>query len=61
METHEAITASLEELRDIIALHMEYLDVMHPEMQAALYDADMEGMAEIIRRLDDFAEIKPCK
>lgn len=61
METQETLTASLEELGDTIALHMEYLDVMHPEMQAALYDADMEGVSEIIRRLDEFTKIKPCK
>lgn len=61
METQETLTASLEELRDTIALHMEYLDVMHPEMQAALYDADMEGVSGIIRRLDEFTKIKPCK
>lgn len=61
METHEAITSSLEELRDTIALHMEHLDDMHPKMQAALYDADMAGVSEIIRRLDEFTEIKPCK
>lgn len=61
METREAITASLEELRDTIALHMEYLDDMYPEMQAALYDADMEGMSEIIRRLDEFTKLKLIK
>lgn len=61
METREAITASLKELRDTIALHMEYLDDMHPEMQAALYDADMEGMSEIIRRLDEFTKLNLIK
>ncbi len=61
METHETITASLKELRDTIALHMEHLDDMHPKMQAALYDADLDGVAEIIHRLDEFTEIKPCK
>lgn len=61
METHETITASLEELRDTIALHMEHLDDMHPDMQAAFYDADMEGMAEIIRRLEEFSKLKLIK
>lgn len=61
METKETLTSSLEELRDTIALHIEHLDDMHPYMQAALYDADMEGMSEIIQRLDEFTKLKLIK
>ena len=40
---------------------MEHLDDMHPVMQAAFFDADMEGMAEIIRRLEEFSKLKLIK
>lgn len=61
METKETLTASLKELKDTVALHMEYLHDMHPAMQAALYDADMEGVSEFIQRLDEFAKLKFIK
>lgn len=61
METKETLTAAFEELRDRIALHIEYLDTMPLQMQAALYDADLGGLVEILRRLDEFMEIKLCK
>lgn len=61
METKETLTAAFEELRDRIALHIEYLDTMPLQMQGALYDADLGGLVEILRRLDEFMEIKLCK
>lgn len=61
METKETLTAALEEFRDTVALHMDHLDEMHPDMQAALFEADQETLSEIIRRFDDFTTPKLIK